>query len=151
MFELFKKIVGGKINDNAGESEMVQDTPIALSVLLLEAAHADGECSKAEMTHLIETLTKQYDIPQDEIETLLAESYQKRRDSSDLFKFTRYMNNNLTRDERIQVMESVWRVILVDGHLEAHEDHFAHKLANLMRLTHKDLIDAKLQARQQLK
>jgi uncharacterized tellurite resistance protein B-like protein len=47
-------------------------------------------------------------------------------------------------------MESVWGIILIDDHLEAHEDHFAHKLANLLRLSHSELIDAKLRARKQL-
>ena len=41
-------------------------------------------------------------------------------------------------------------VVHIDGKLESHEDHFAHKLANLLRLTHKELIDAKLKARTQL-
>lgn len=44
-------------------------------------------------------------------------------------------------------MEGVWKIIQVDGCLDRHEDHFAHKLANLLRLTHKELIDVKLQAR----
>ncbi len=47
-------------------------------------------------------------------------------------------------------MESVWRIILLDDHLEAHEDHFVHKLANLLRLSHSELIEAKLRARKQL-
>jgi uncharacterized tellurite resistance protein B-like protein len=47
-------------------------------------------------------------------------------------------------------MESVWRIIHIDGRLEGHEDQFAHKLANLLRLTHGELIDAKIQARKQL-
>ena len=47
-------------------------------------------------------------------------------------------------------MESVWSILLIDEHLEAHEDHFAHKLANLLRLTHKELIDAKLAVRKKL-
>ncbi len=68
----------------------------------------------------------------------------------DLFSFTRYMNNNFSKEEKIEVMESVWRIIHIDGQLEAHEDHFAHKLANLLRLTHGELIDAKVKARTQL-
>jgi hypothetical protein len=42
------------------------------------------------------------------------------------------------------------RIIHIDGRLEEREDYFAHKVANLLRLTHKQLIDAKLSARQQL-
>ena len=52
--------------------------------------------------------------------------------------------------EKMEVMEAVWRIIHIDGQLEKHEDHFAHKLSNLLRLTHKELIDAKIKARQQL-
>ncbi len=48
-------------------------------------------------------------------------------------------------------MESVWRVIHIEGRLAGHEENFAHKLANLLRLTHKELIDAKISAREQLK
>ncbi len=54
------------------------------------------------------------------------------------------------KQEKIEVMESVWSILLIDEHLETHEDHFAHKLANLLRLTHKELIDAKLKVREQL-
>jgi uncharacterized tellurite resistance protein B-like protein len=60
------------------------------------------------------------------------------------------MNTNFTKEEKIAVMEAVWRIIHLDAHLEAHEDHFAHKLANLLRLTHSELIDAKIKARKQL-
>lgn len=52
--------------------------------------------------------------------------------------------------EKVIVMESVWRIIHIDAHLESHEDHFAHKLANLLRLTHAELINAKIKAKTQL-
>ena len=123
---------------------------MALCVLLLEAAHVDGECSMDEMEHLKATLITEFGVPQPEIDELIATGRRKREESVDLFRFTRYMNNNFTREEKIATMEAVWRIIHIDAHLEAHEDHFAHKLANLLRLTHKELIDAKLQAKKQL-
>lgn len=151
MFDLFKKILGDNSKQDVESTSSVPDAHIAISVLLLEAAHVDGECSADEKEHLVTTLVDRYEIPKEEIDTLLQSSYDKRHESADLFKFTRYMNDNFSREEKVEVMEAVWRIILVDDHLEAHEDHFAHKLANLLRLTHKDLIDAKLSARQQLK
>ncbi len=68
----------------------------------------------------------------------------------DLFRYTQFINENFSEKQKIDIMESVWRIILLDNHLEAHEDHFAHKLANLLRLSHHQLIDAKLRARKQL-
>ncbi|MFT5699983.1 MAG: hypothetical protein ACI8ZB_002853 [Desulforhopalus sp.] len=37
-----------------------------------------------------------------------------------------------------------------NSYLESHEDHLAHKRANLLRLSHKERIDARLAARKQL-
>jgi len=150
MLDLIQKMFGTTAKSTTTANGPVQDAHIALCVLLLEAAHADGECSGEEMDHIASTLTTQYGISQKDIDKLIDSGEHQRNDSVDIFRFTRYMNNNLTKDEKIAVMEAVWRVIHIDATLEAHEDHFAHKLANLLRLTHTDLINAKLRAKKQL-
>ncbi len=149
MIGLIKKILG---DDNRQEviEETEGDAHIALCVLMIEAAHIDGECSDEEMAHVVATLTEKCGVPRTEIDALIEQAYEKRKDSIDLFSFTRYLNQNYTKEQKLKVMESVWRVIHIDGRLEGHEDHFAHKLANLLRLTHKELIDAKVKAREQL-
>jgi uncharacterized tellurite resistance protein B-like protein len=150
MLDLIKKILGDASGRETKNNDDVQDVNMALCVLLLEAAHVDGECSSEEKKHVILTLSTKYGVPSEEINELLVSGDRERKNSVDLFQFTRYMNDNLTKQEKIEAMEAVWRIIHIDGHLEAHEDHFAHKLANLLRLTHKELIDAKIKARQQL-
>ncbi len=150
MLDLIKKIQSNSSEQQSTANDTAQDVHVALCVLLLEAAHVDGECSDEEMEHIVLTLTKETGIPRQEIDELIASGHRERNDAVDLFRFTRYLNTNYTKDEKITVMESVWRIIHIDAHLEAHEDHFAHKLANLLRLTHTDLIDAKLRAREQL-
>jgi len=150
MFDLVKKMMAGKGGEKRIPGENGQDIKIVLCVLLLEAAHSDGECSDEEMDHLIATLTDQFGVARKDIDTLVEAGYKERDNAIDLFRFTRYLNNNYSKQEKIEVMESVWRVIHTDGRLEAHEDQFAHKLANLLRLTHKELINAKIAARQQL-
>jgi uncharacterized tellurite resistance protein B-like protein len=140
-------MLGTASEQETTKNNTVQEAHIALCVLLLEAAHVDGECSDEEMEHVISTLMKECHIPRQEIDELIAAGHDQRNDGVDLFRFTRYMNNHFTKDEKISVMESVWRVIHLDAHLEAHEDHFAHKLANLLRLTHSELIDAKMRVK----
>jgi uncharacterized tellurite resistance protein B-like protein len=151
MISLLKKILGDTAESKIENSADIGDVDIALSVLLLEAAHVDGDCSADELETLTATLVQNYGVSRTEIDALLERGNSKRKESVDIFQFTRFMNNKFSKEERIAVMEAVWRVLLVDDHLEAHEDQFAHKLANLLRLTHKDLIDAKLRARQQLR
>ncbi len=45
------------------------------------------------------------------------------------------------------MVELVWDIAYADGSLDRHEDYFVHKLANLLRLTHRQLIDAKLRVK----
>ncbi len=148
MFDLIKKIIGnGKVQTT---DQDILTAHLALTVLLLDAAHADGECSEEEKEHLVTTLVKNFDIPRQEIDTLLADRDKERKEHVGLFRYTRFINENFSKKQKIDIMESVWRIILLDDHLEAHEDHFAHKLANLLNLSHSELIDAKLRARKQL-
>jgi uncharacterized tellurite resistance protein B-like protein len=150
MFNLIKKMIGSDNGKAQIKDEDTIDAHLALTVLLLEAAHADGDCSQKEKEHLIATLITNFGISSEEIETLLAERNKEDREYVSLFRYTRFINENFSEKQKIDIMESVWRIILLDDHLEAHEDHFAHKLANLLNLAHNQLIDAKLAARKQL-
>lgn len=150
MLDLIKKIISGTTDNKPNSEKNAEEAHIALCVLLLEAAHVDGECSDEEKEHVAKTLTRECGIPRDQIDEVIASGDRERKESIDLFRFTRYMNNNFSKEEKIAAMEAVWRIIHIDGRLESHEDHFAHKLANLLRLSHKELIDAKIKARTQL-
>ncbi len=150
MLDLIKKVLRLTEDKNHLQLADDHDMHIALCVLMLEAAHADGECSADEMAHVIETLTTKCGVARTEIDVLIDLAYKKRNDSVDLFNFTRYLNQNYSKQEKMAVMEAVWVVILTDAQLERHEDQFAHKLANLLRLSHQELIDAKIRARKQL-
>jgi uncharacterized tellurite resistance protein B-like protein len=147
MLNIIKKVLGKNDDKEQGEESQTLHADAALCILLLEAAHADGQCSEEERQHLIATLVKQGSTPEQEIEELIAQAYKQRDDSVDIFQFTRYMNNSFTKEEKIEVMQSVWRIIHADGHLEPYEDQFAHKLANLLRLSHAEMIECKIQAR----
>ncbi|OGR06243.1 MAG: hypothetical protein A2511_01895 [Deltaproteobacteria bacterium RIFOXYD12_FULL_50_9] len=148
MITLIKKMFqGGEKEKQASFTDSEMKKRIAACVLLLEVAHADDECSPAEMAHIVETVKARFALSQAYATELLELADRERRNSVDLWQFTNYLNQKLSKDEKMAVLEDVWRIIFVDGHLEMHEDHLAHKLANLLQLTHKELIDVKLKAK----
>jgi uncharacterized tellurite resistance protein B-like protein len=142
------------LTNSLGTPENVQDdnerTKIAAGVIFLEAAHADDECTDDELGHAIETLCADFDLSRKHAEELLELAHQERDRAVDLYEFTSHINNEFSRDERRTVLEKVWRIIYIDGQLEKHEDHFIRKLTHLLRLSHKDMIDAKLKAKEQM-
>ena len=148
MFELIKKMISP--GPARATEEDALTAHLALTVLLFEAAHADGECTREEKEQLKTTLKNNFGVSEEEIQTLLDESAKERGEYVDLFRYTHFINEHFSEKQRINIMEAVWRILLLDNHLEAHEDHFAHKLANLLGLNHNDLIEAKLRARKQI-
>jgi len=147
MFDLIKKIISGGPAAKEQGSGVEDNIHLAAGVLLLETAHIDDECTAEEMAHVIATLRSDFGLSPAYAEELLALAGAERDKSLDLWQFTNQMNQHYSMEEKMALMEAVWRIIFADGRLEAHEDHFAHKLANLLRLTHKQLIEAKLRAR----
>ena len=120
------------------------DVRVAVCALFLEMANIDGKFSASEQDHVISLLKRQYGLSDQHVVDLMEASQKGLKDSIDLWQFTNLINQNYSRDEKIQIIEMVWQIVYADGRLDKHEDYLVHKLAKLLRLTDKDLIDAKL-------
>lgn len=150
MFNFIRQAILNSKDSSVSSPDSAERTKIAASVILLEAAHADHECTADELDHVIETLRSDFDLSKKHAEDLLELAHCKRSQAADLFEFTNHINNEFSREEKKAVLEAVWRIIHIDGQLEKHEDHFVRKLTHLLRLSHKEMIDAKLKARDQI-
>jgi uncharacterized tellurite resistance protein B-like protein len=65
-------------------------------------------------------------------------------ESADLWQFARLINANYTNTEKIEIIETLWRIVYVDGKMDQYEHYLMNKLKNLLRLSHEQLIEAKL-------
>jgi len=146
MIELLRKL----FSQGTGESFSArqQDTPhdlrIATCALLLEMANIDGKFSESERDSIIRILRKDYQLSVEHATALMEAADDELKRSIDLWQFARLINQNYPTGEKIQIIEMIWKIVYVDGNLDKHEDYLIHKLANLLRLTHKQLIDAKV-------
>jgi len=127
------------------ESERFDRIQVATCVILLEVAKFDFDFSSIEKETTKAILTREFDIPEDAIEDLMKISEEKREDSVDLWEFTNVINQSFSREERMKIIEAAWKIIYADDKLDKYEDHYVHVLADLLRLRHDELIDAKLQ------
>lgn len=150
MLDTLKKLITDRKNRTTSDASPGKQGHIAACVLLLETAHIDNDCSQEEMEHLVQTIRTKFALTAENAEELLTIADRSRREAVDLWQFTDFLNQRCTLEEKTAIMEDIWRIIHIDGRLERHEDHFSHKMANLLRLTHQQLIDAKINARRQL-
>jgi len=146
MFTLIKKILKPASTPSVSQSPDDQNK-LAACVILLEAAHIDNQCSDEEMEHIVATMKKDFSLGHGLVEELLELANRRREEAVDLWQFTNAINQNSNQQQKMAIMESVWQLIFADGKLDMHEDYFAHKLANLLRLSHEEMIQAKLTAK----
>ena len=150
MFNFIRQTLMNSGKSAEDKPDNAERTRIAAGVILLEAAHADYECTPEELEHVIATLRADFSLSRKHAEELLDLARRERGRAADLFEFTNHINNEFSKEEKRSVLQAVWRIIHIDGHLEKHEDHFARKLTHLLRLAPADMIDAKLQAREEV-
>jgi uncharacterized tellurite resistance protein B-like protein len=126
------------------EEERFDRVQIATCVILLEVARYDFELSSIEEETTRALLQHEFSVPEEAIEDLMKIAEEKREESVDLWEFTNVINQNFSREEKLRIMESAWKIIYADDKLDKYEDHYVHVLASLLRLRHDELIDAKL-------
>ncbi len=148
MFDLIKKILKkNAATDKSSPSSDQDRTQVAAAVLLLEAAHVDNECTEKELTHVIDTLRVNFNLSAEITSELIDIARAEKSTAVDLWEFTNQINETHSIAEKTILLESVWRIIYMDGRLDKYEDQFAHRLANLLRLSHRQMIDAKIAAK----
>jgi uncharacterized tellurite resistance protein B-like protein len=145
MISRVKKFFGKsrEIPSPAQETENHHDIRVATCALFLEMANIDGEFSDSEKEDIISILKKDYYLSDEYIAELLEASKGELKRSIDLWQFTNLINQNYSPEEKISIIEMVWKIVYADGKLDKHEDYLVHKLAKLLRLTHEQLINAK--------
>jgi uncharacterized tellurite resistance protein B-like protein len=141
----FVKREGDRTSGDKGRSDY--DIQVATCALLLEMSNIDGVFSREERERIVSIMKKEYRLTHEEVERLIHEADRSLKESVDLWQLTNLINQNYTEPERIRVVELIWEIAYTDGNLDQHEDYLVHKLANLLRMTHRQLIDTKLRVK----
>ena len=140
MFNLFKK--------KKRKTPTVKDEKVvALSCLLVEAALVDEDFGEDEKKVIFNILKKQFkNESNNSINEIIDEAIESFNNSSDLITHTRKIKENWELDARINIIEMLWKVCLVDGQLEPYEDMLIRRISGLIYVNDKNRNLAKKKA-----
>ncbi|MCP4626575.1 MAG: TerB family tellurite resistance protein [bacterium] len=134
-----------KASDSRIDSQTTDhDIRVATCALFVEMARIDEKFTPAEVDTIISILKEKYDLSREHADALLAEADKELAESVDLWQFARLINENYSVDEKIEIIETLWQMVFVDGKMDRYEHYLMNKLKNLLRLSHDQLINAKL-------
>ena len=145
MIDMLKRFFGSADDDrgSAGESGG-HDLRVATCALLVEIARIDEAFTNQEIDTILKILETRYGVSGEYAQALMAEAEKELVESVDLWQFARLINENYSREEKIGIIETLWQVVFIDGRMDRYEDYLMHKMSKLLRLHHKELMDAKL-------
>ena len=133
------------VRGGAGE-DTAHRSRLAVAALLVEIAISDFDASSEERRMILQIVSSGFRLTSEEAESLLSMAEDEHHASTDYFQFTRLINEHYTPAQKIDLVESLWKVAFADGELHRYEEHVIRRLADLLYVPHTDFIAAKHRA-----
>jgi uncharacterized tellurite resistance protein B-like protein len=126
------------------------DLELAVAALLIEAARMDDDFDAEERTTIEGLLAGKFKLAPLEVQRLIDQAEKAVRDSSQMFPFTRQVCQRIAPEERVSIIEMLWKVVYADGVLDPYEDMLLRRIAGLIHVTDRERGDARQRALAQL-
>ena len=123
---------------------------LATAAVLLDIAYADGKFTPAEGGNATAYLQRAFQLSTDESRELIDAAEEIRSNTIDHFSMTNFIKKNTTLAQRIEIVKTMWRMAYSDGKLSDYEGYLVRKLADLLGLEHRVMIDAKVSVIEEL-
>lgn len=146
MLDILKQFFNKTAKENSRSDcrKSDHDIRVATCALFVEIAQIDERFTPAEMETLLSILKEKYGLSKAHADALIEEAENELKKSVDLWQFARLINENYSNQEKIEIIETLWRIVYIDGKMDQYEHYLMNKLQHLLRLSHNQLIDAKL-------
>ena len=115
---------------------------INIACLLIHAAKIDENYTSEEKEIVKKTVKKLYpDL--DNLDEVVSKAEQKENDSNHIQEFTKEVKS-LNLENKIIIVETLWRIILSDGKSDIYENNLMRRLAGLLYLDDKIVGETKV-------
>jgi uncharacterized tellurite resistance protein B-like protein len=121
------------------ETQGPDPVAIAACALLLEIAHADDVFAEEERTRILRAVREDLGVAPEDVEEVVRLAEEERRESVDLYQFTRLVGERFSREQRLRLIEVIWGIVYADGTLTAVENQLARRVAELLGFQHPEV------------
>jgi uncharacterized tellurite resistance protein B-like protein len=130
----------------AGEEspQREQARNLAIAALLVEVLRADYDVSGPERRQVLDSIRGILALDPGQCETLLELAEQRVDEAHDLHQFTSEVNRAFSADEKVGLVEQLWRVAHADATVHKYEEHLIRRISDLLHVPHRQFIAAKL-------
>jgi len=114
------------------------DARLALAALLVRIARSDGDYAQSEIDRIGQVLANRYDLSEAEAADLRANAETLEAEAPDTVRFTRAIKEAVPFDDRIEVISSLWEIVLADGERDSEESSLLRMIAPMLGVNDRD-------------
>ena len=142
----FEKNLTKKEEEEAPSSAMSR-VDLTCAALLVEVMNSDHELDEREHQEFMAVLQQSYNIAEADLEELIQLAKDEAFEATSLYEFTKLINDSYDYEQKIELIENMWRIAFSDKRLDKYEDHLIRKVSELIYVSHSDFIKTKLKVR----
>ena len=146
MFSNLKAAIQKVTSKDSGEEEYKGEDIQAVIVLLLEACQIDGETDNVEIEYITNLLINKFNFTQSEAEENINKTLKNNAERIEIFSQIKIILNEMDHNERIEVIEMMWGVILSDGVVDDFEANLMRRMNGLLYISGIESAEAKERA-----
>lgn len=127
------------LGDGAEQTDETADAGrVAIAALLVEAARSDDVYVDDERAMIDRVLAGRYGLGATEAQALRERGEAAQAEAVDLIRFTRAIKDAVPYEDRVSVIEALWRVIMADDEIDHEESALVRRLCGLLYVSDQD-------------
>lgn len=127
-----------------------QKIELASAALMFELMKTDSKIDAREKQALADVLRTTFTLDDETVSSLLAMAQTATEEATSLYEFTTLVNEHYGYDQRVKLIENLWRVAFADTKLDRYEEHLIRQVSDLIYVRHSDFIRTKLLVKESL-
>ena len=116
---------------------------LATVALFLEMMQMDDRVEVKEQNIILSLISQNCSLTTEQSTSLLKLAEQQRTQATDYYQFTSLINKEYSQEQKVRLIESLWKIAFIDGILDIQEEYLVRKIADLLYVPHSAFIMAK--------
>jgi uncharacterized tellurite resistance protein B-like protein len=147
MLDRLKKMFGeGEHDPHEPGQHTVDELHLAAAVLLVETARMDDTIGGDERSVIVDLVRARFGLTGEEVSSVVELADEVAHNAVELSRFTRRIRDGFDHDERVEMVEMLWRVVYADGVVHDHEANLLRRVAGLLYVSDRESGEARKRA-----
>ena len=142
--DFFDKRIGAAATAPESTERALQ---LATAALLVEVSRADHDIKPEERRVINDAVRRTFNLSEHDSEVIVNLAEEETQTATSTHQFTHLIDKHFSLQHKIHMVELLWRVAFADADKDRHEEHLIRRISDLLHVSHRDYIDAKLRAR----